>query len=152
MTTTEDDHRKHLEFIQGVVTRLANNQFLIKGWSLTVAAAVYGYAATHRSLAVAFTGIAVSAGFWMLDAYFLRQERLFRFLWVSAVAGEQDTFSLNVGPFIDKVSYLEGRTDENGRRRWPVFFAKPLVGLYGLMVAVGVGVSIGAGIAATRHH
>lgn len=82
MTAAEDDHRKHLEFIQGVVTRLANNQFLIKGWSLTVAAAVYGYAATHRAWAVALIGIVVSAGFWALDAYFLRQERLFRFLWV----------------------------------------------------------------------
>jgi len=152
VTAAEDDHRKHLEFIQGVVTRLANNQFLIKGWSLTVAAAVYGYAATHRAWAVALIGIVVSAGFWALDAYFLRQERLFRFLWVSAVAGERNTFSLDIGPFIDKVSYLKGRRDENGRKRWAVLFAKPLVGLYGLIVAVGVVVSIGTGIAVTRHH
>lgn len=27
---------KHLEFIQAIVTRLANNSFLLKGWALTV--------------------------------------------------------------------------------------------------------------------
>jgi hypothetical protein len=57
VTGAEDDHRKHLEFIQGVVTRLANNQFLIKGWSLTVAAALYGFAATHRAWQLALVGI-----------------------------------------------------------------------------------------------
>jgi hypothetical protein len=94
----------------------------------------------------------VSAAFWGLDAYFLRQERLFRFLWVSAVAGEQETFSLNIGPFIDKVSYLKRRTDENGRKRWAVLFSKPLVGLYGSIVAIGVVITIGTAIAASRHH
>ena len=31
---------KHLEFIQGVVNRLGGNSFLLKGWSMTVLAAV----------------------------------------------------------------------------------------------------------------
>jgi hypothetical protein len=32
---------KHLEFVQAVITRLANNSFLMKGWALTVAGAFY---------------------------------------------------------------------------------------------------------------
>lgn len=150
MTRAEEDHRKHLEFIQGVVTRLANNQFLIKGWCLTVDAALYGYAAAHEAWEVALVGIAVSAGFWGLDAYFLKQERLFRFLWVSAVSGEQSAFSLDIGPFLDKVSFLRRRTDENGRRRWAVLFSKPLVGLYGLTIGVGVVVAIGTATSASH--
>lgn len=35
---------KHLEMIQAVVTRLAGNSFLIKAWSISVAAAAYGIA------------------------------------------------------------------------------------------------------------
>ncbi len=43
---------KHLEFIQAVIARQANNSFLVKGWGLTVARAFYlvfrGYAAESR--------------------------------------------------------------------------------------------------------
>ena len=54
----DDAQIKHLEFIQAVITRLANNSFLMKGWALTVAGLIFGFA-----------------------AYFLRQERLFRRLY-----------------------------------------------------------------------
>ena len=38
---------KHLEFIQSVITRMATNSFLAKGWALTVAGALYGFAVNH---------------------------------------------------------------------------------------------------------
>jgi hypothetical protein len=34
----EESELKHLEFIQGVIARLANNSFLLKGWSVTLVA------------------------------------------------------------------------------------------------------------------
>jgi hypothetical protein len=40
---------KHLEFIQAVITRLANDSFLRKGWALTVAGAFYGFAVKGTS-------------------------------------------------------------------------------------------------------
>ena len=40
---------KHLEFIQAVITRLANDSFLMKGWALTVAGAFYGFAVKGTS-------------------------------------------------------------------------------------------------------
>jgi hypothetical protein len=33
------DKIKHLEMIQAVISRLANNSFLLKGWSITLVSA-----------------------------------------------------------------------------------------------------------------
>ena len=54
---------KHLEFIQSTITRMNQNSFWIKGWMITIVSAL---------LAVP-TFI-----FWLLDAYYLQQERKFR--------------------------------------------------------------------------
>lgn len=77
----DDAQIKHLEFIQAVITRLANNSFLMKGWALTVAGLIFGFAADRGSWRVAAAALLPTVAFWGLDAYFLRQERLFRRLY-----------------------------------------------------------------------
>ena len=39
------DKLKHLEFIQGVINRMGQNSFLIKGWTVTLVAALFALAA-----------------------------------------------------------------------------------------------------------
>lgn len=94
-----DDYRKHLDFIQAVITRQASNSFLIKGWCLTVAVAAYGFALNSQSRRVAVLGIGGSLVFWGLDAYFLRQERMFRCLFKKAVNQEVAVYSMNALSF-----------------------------------------------------
>jgi hypothetical protein len=72
---------KHLEFIQAVISRMAGNSFLLKGWSVTLAAALFALSAKDANpklIAIAYYPILV---FWTLDGYFLSQERLFRALY-----------------------------------------------------------------------
>jgi hypothetical protein len=76
-----DAQIKHLEFVQAVINRLANDSFLMKGWALTVAGLIFGFAADQKSWQIAAAALIPVAGFWGLDAYFLRQERLFRRLY-----------------------------------------------------------------------
>ena len=71
---------KHLEFIQAAISRMAGNAFLLKGWSVTLAAALFALSAKDANpklIAIAYFPILV---FWVLDGYFLSQERLFRAL------------------------------------------------------------------------
>src|SRR5687767_6592867 len=78
---TPGDVVKHLEMIQGVINRMAGNSFLLKGWSLTVAAALLAFAVDNRDpgfVALAFIPL---LGLWALDAYYLRRERLYRELY-----------------------------------------------------------------------
>jgi len=72
---------KHLEFIQGVINRLATDSFRVKGWSVVLIAALFVLLAREGRVEFALIGFAVVIVFWGLDGYFLWQERLFRALY-----------------------------------------------------------------------
>jgi len=67
----------HLEFVQKVINRLANNSFLIKGWSVTLVAALTTLSSGSKDqyLIIAYLPVII---FCFLDTYYLWQERLFR--------------------------------------------------------------------------
>lgn len=95
---TSEHKLKHLEFIQTIIARMANNSFLIKGWSVTIAAAFFALAAKDSDQIFSVLAIFPILVFWYLDAYYLRQERLFRHLY-NKVRTEKDIepFSLSTG-------------------------------------------------------
>jgi len=72
---------KHLEFIQGVINRLATDSFRVKGWSVVLIAALFVLLAREGRIEFAPIGFVVIIVFWGLDGYFLWQERLFRALY-----------------------------------------------------------------------
>jgi hypothetical protein len=72
---------RHMEMIQAVVARLAGNSFLIKGWAVTIDAALLGFAASRNQAKLAWIAVAPMLLFWLLDAYYLYAERLFRCLY-----------------------------------------------------------------------
>jgi len=69
---------KHLEFIQNVITRMANNSFLLKGWAITLIVAMIGLSKDDLNYFVLAGVIIVTIIFWLLDGYYLFQERYFR--------------------------------------------------------------------------
>ena len=77
----EPNRLKHLDIIQSVIGRLASNSFLIKGWAITVAAAVFGFALNSSNTLLVLAAVIPTLAFWGLDTYFLRSERLFRALY-----------------------------------------------------------------------
>jgi hypothetical protein len=119
---------KHLEFIQAIITRLATDSFLMKGWALTISGALFGFAASHLSWTIATVGLLPIVSFWFLDAYFLRQERLYRALY-NAVANKDHTvlpFSLNPSAY-------------KGTNPWfTVFRSSTLMLFYGVLTIAGL--------------
>ena len=82
MEAERDDLPKHLEFIQVVIERHARTSFVLKGWSVTVVAAVFLLAVRGADSALAMAaGLLPAAMFWGLDAYYLWQERQYRALY-----------------------------------------------------------------------
>jgi hypothetical protein len=120
---------KHLELIQAVITRLANNSFLMKGWALTVAGAFYGFAVKGTTWQVAAIGLMPVVVFWGLDAYFLRQERLFRGLYdqVRQRNPAVEPFSMNAAAYAGGVASWH-RT----------LLSRTLVPFYGPVFVIGV--------------
>ena len=77
----EPDRVKHLELIQGVVNRLAGNSFSVKGWSITLVAALFALASKDANALYAAIALLPALSFWALDGYYLHRERLFRRLY-----------------------------------------------------------------------
>lgn len=86
----------HLDMIQGVINRMSVNSFLLKGWSVVLISALFALAAAQGKqefiLLAYFPGIA----FWILDGYFLRQEKLFRKIYDRVRGMEEDAIDFSM--------------------------------------------------------
>ena len=69
---------KHLEFLQNIISRMANNSFMLKGWIITILGAILGLNKDDIDHKIVLVGIFLTVMFWILDAYFLKRERYFR--------------------------------------------------------------------------
>ncbi|WP_159394045.1 hypothetical protein [Streptomyces sp. NRRL F-5755] len=100
-----DDKVKHLEFLNLTVTRLANNSFLIRGWAITLVGALAGVTISSERPALSLISFIPTLGFWLLDFFYLHQERLFRQLYadVARNSPEIPSFSMDVSPYRHQV-------------------------------------------------
>lgn len=100
----DEKHIKHLEMIQGVINRLAGNSFAMKGWSVTLVSALIAIAVDKSDGRFAFAALIPSVIFWILDAYFLWQERLFRSLFdairLEHKSKPEDFFTMDTSPYL----------------------------------------------------
>lgn len=97
---------KHLELIQGVITRMAGNLFYLRGWVVTLIAGVLVLLTQldGGNIPVIFLTI-ITALFWCYDGYFLAQEKMYRDLYnkVRKLKEEEIDFSMDVSEFKSKV-------------------------------------------------
>lgn len=114
--------------IQGIITRMADNSFKMKGWVITILAALAALSVDKTNIDYLRIGMLPIIGFWYLDAFYLRQERLFRKLYDAVAKKEEENidFSMNTQPYKDQVKSIVG-----------VMFSKTLRVFYiGLLIAV----------------
>lgn len=121
------DRVKHLEMIQVVVGRLANEAALIRGWALTVSAAFFAFAAQSRSSRVAAVGMLPVLAFWGLNAYYLHAERQYRRLFDRVRRGD-DTVEL----------FSMDARHETVQSWWATLWSPTLGAFYGIIFLVGV--------------
>ncbi|MET8256513.1 hypothetical protein [Micromonospora sp. NPDC005205] len=86
----------YLQMIQGVITRLATQSTTIKGWCVTVTAAVLGFGANATSPIISIIAFYVISAFACLDAYYLGLERAHRDLYQLAVQGIAEPWSFGI--------------------------------------------------------
>jgi hypothetical protein len=113
------DLSAHLAMIQGVIGRMGQNAFNAKTWAVTVMAAVFALGppagADTRWTAIVLVPLLL---FWVMDAYFLRQEHLFRRLYNGAVRGDVPPYSMDTTPYARDLSGIFGFAFAFGV--WPV--------------------------------
>ena len=123
-----ENKRKHLEFIQGAISRMAGNLFFLRGWTITLIAALFAFFVKDTNTDFIFVVYFPVIIFWILDGYFLSQERLFRALYnhVRKLDEKEINFSMNTNKY-----------NEDKRNGWLcsmfsstlLFFYLPLVGV-----------------------
>lgn len=93
---TRDEMIAHLPLIQGVINRMGNNSFLIKGWTVTLVAAIFALSAAGTNQNFIFIALIPIVVFWFLDSFYLKQERLYRELYNDIATGysEIDAFTM----------------------------------------------------------
>ncbi len=91
---------KEIDLIQSCIKRMASNSFLIKGWTVSLIAVVL--ALTKDKVDFLFISIVLLIpvlGFWYLDTFFLRTEKMYRMMykWVieNRLSSEERMYELN---------------------------------------------------------
>lgn len=121
-----EQRAKHLELLQGTIARLGTNSFVIKGWTMTLTGALGAVATQTSGRPVAATALSLTVGFWLLDSYYLRQERIFRSLYEKAAADQSDVplFTMDVERYGDTTGSLT------------VFLSRTMLLFYGILVLI----------------
>jgi hypothetical protein len=90
LSDMSDQRLKHLEFLQGLVARMATNSMAAKGWSVGMTTALIALAAADKSnprfILLAVFPVLV---FWVVDGYYMYLERGYRDRF-EAVSGTPD--------------------------------------------------------------
>ena len=118
---------KHLDFLQLVITRMNVNSFLLKGWTVTLVAALFAFSAKDTNIKYVFITYISTPLFWFLDGYYLSLERQYRELYnVVKDKEEKDIdFDLNASPY------------NKGKNMWlPCVFSKTLLFFYGTLIFI----------------
>jgi hypothetical protein len=139
--TTEELH-KELDLVQGCITRMAQNSFMVKGWALGILAALIGLSVDRIALwTLCLISVAITLIFWTLDAFFLKMEKCYRFKYEWVITERSNgnrEFLYDLNPYNTKTR-KEGRATPSVPS---VMFSKPctLLLFYGCPIAIALAV------------
>ncbi|MFH1934317.1 MAG: hypothetical protein ABIN18_22435 [Pseudomonadota bacterium] len=95
---------KEINLIQDVIKRMASNSSMMKGWAITLVVVTLLLKGSIYQVFISFIPL---LSFWVLDAYFLRQERMYRKLydWVitNRLKSNEYLFNMNAYRFKEEV-------------------------------------------------
>ncbi len=126
-----ENKRCHLNMIQQVITRMGNNSFALKGWSVGMMIAIYAFAGQNSHKAVVVTLIPLIV-FWFLDSYYLTLERKFRALYDDVRLRKEDEidFDMNFDNIVVSMKDLKKYGFVN------VFISKTVLPFYLVCIAI----------------
>ena len=132
---------KHLEFIQNVITRMNANSFLLKGWAVTLVSALFALAAKDGNQYYLYPACIAIPMFWILDAFFLSQERQYRGLYTHVATLPEASIDFN----------MDARTYATGKNRWVrAAFSRTLAIFYFTLSALSLLVTLLIGLGQHR--
>jgi hypothetical protein len=129
MTNPNPPNEKHLEFLQNAITRLGTNSFQIKGVAIALISALVGFYANGNNSAFLVIAFFVTLIFWLLNAYYLQQERKLRgvYNYLIGIRNPDMPEDLEIQDFAFPLNKFE----KGQYGYWKTFWSKPHCILYG---------------------
>lgn len=132
---------KHLEFIQSNIARMNQNSFQMKGWAITIVSALLAiYAGSIKdsgngNTIFIFIAVVPTILFWLLDSYYLQQERKFRGIYKDVTNLSDEKARINIREFEMPLNeYVGGKycffSVIWSKTEWPLYF----IMIFGLIV------------------
>ncbi len=151
---TPEDRRKHLDYIQAVVTRQSAASSSAKGWLLPVTTAAFGFALTQHLWPLALLGVIAVILFAYLDANYLRSEKAFRKLYNTVARAERMVPRFTLDPTDADEPPADGTPEKTWWQRfkqsyvpeWSVWRSWSIAPFYVAMLVLGIGVLIAAAV------
>ena len=133
---------KEIDLIQSCINRMAQNSFVVKGWTITLVAVVLALLPEKVDMQMlSIIGVIATLCFWYLDAFFLKMERLYRwkYEWVIEKRTNSDKFYYDLNPYNEKM-WLP---DKSGKARkepcvFRTMFTKTLTPIYVPLVLISI--------------
>ena len=96
--------------IEAIIERMAKNSFQLKGWSMTLISLVGAISAQGSDKRFILLAFIPMLGFWILDSFYLQQERKYKQLYKNVA--EQDESQIDFNLDADKAT---GTAEEMAR-------------------------------------
>lgn len=116
---------KHLEFIQGIISRMNVNSFLLRGWAVTLISALFAFATKETNINYILITYISTPLFWILDGYYLSQERKFRDLYETVRNTENS-----------KIDFSMKTTNSDNNSWISSIFSKTEIIFYGTLIGI----------------
>ena len=91
MENMQEILHKEIDLIQDCIKRMANNSFLLKGWTVSLVVIVLAIGKDHEFKKVFPILMLLIACFWYLDAFFLRTEKMYRKMYEWVIKNRKNT-------------------------------------------------------------
>ncbi len=119
-----ENNKKHLDYLQAIITRMNSNSFMIKGWNITLVSALLALAASSKDNIYLIITLLTNLSFWLLDSIYLLNERKFRDLYKAVLkegSGIGD-FDLDIdNPLIEKSETSNFISSFSSDTMWPFY-------------------------------
>lgn len=116
---------KHLEFIQNTIHRMNSNSFMVKGWCITIVAALFALSLKDNGgTYLPLISLIVVIPFWYLDGFFLATEKNFRKLYNQVRTQDDTDFNMTPSKITFKQIVLDGMLTQT---IWPFYLLAIIV-------------------------
>ena len=137
---------KEIDLIQNCITRMGQNSFSVKGWLIALIIAIIALLSENVDIKfVCMIIIGLTGVFWILDAFYLRTEKLYRWKYECVIKKRKETldFCYDLNPYKKEMWLLnEDGTSKKEPSIIRIMFTKTLWPFYLPIILIALAILV----------